>query len=77
MTLLTRIAVLLTLPAVALAPASADDAPSILAQLPTSSERIVSTIPLNGDVNPYGVAFVPQGFREDGRLELGDILVSE
>ena len=32
---------------------------SILGQLPTSPERIVSTVPANGDLNPYGVAFVP------------------
>jgi hypothetical protein len=36
----------------------------------------VSTIPPNGDVNPYGVAFVPPGFPRGGRLNSGDILVS-
>ena len=36
----------------------------------------VSTVPANGDVNPYGVAFVPQGFPNDGVLVPGDILVS-
>lgn len=36
----------------------------------------VSTIPQNGDVNPYGVAFVPSGFPEDSPLKAGDILVS-
>jgi hypothetical protein len=49
---------------------------SILGQLPTSSLRIVSTIPSNGDLNPYGVAFVPEGFKEGGPLAPGDILVS-
>ena len=49
---------------------------AILSQLPTASQRIVSTVPANGDVNPYGVAFVPNGFREGGPLEPGDILVS-
>jgi hypothetical protein len=49
---------------------------SILGQLPTSSERIVSTVPTNGDQNPYGVAFVPEGFAEGGPLQPGDILVS-
>ena len=49
---------------------------AVLNQLPTSPERIVSTVPANGDVNPYGVAFVPEGFREGGPLEPGDILVS-
>jgi hypothetical protein len=35
-----------------------------------------STIPANGDVNPYGVAFVPVGFPEGGALTGGDVLVS-
>src|ERR1700733_9935028 len=35
-----------------------------------------STIPANGDVNPYGVAFVPEGFPEGGSLIAGDVLVS-
>ena len=36
----------------------------------------VSTVPGNGDVNPYGVAFVPAGFPPDGTTETNDILVS-
>lgn len=36
----------------------------------------VSTIPSNGDVNPYGVFFVPRGFPSTGALRQGDILVS-
>ena len=35
-----------------------------------------STIPANGDVNPYGVAFVPRGFAEGGAIAAGDVLVS-
>jgi DNA-binding beta-propeller fold protein YncE len=35
-----------------------------------------STVPANGDVNPYGVAFVPAGFPEGGRIAPGDVLVS-
>jgi hypothetical protein len=35
-----------------------------------------STIPANGDVNPYGVAFVPAGFPTGGALATGDVLVS-
>ena len=27
-----------------------------------------STVPMNGDLNPYGVAFVPQGFPPAERL---------
>ncbi len=36
----------------------------------------VSTVPSNGDQNPYGVAFVPPGFAPGGPLHAGDILVS-
>jgi hypothetical protein len=35
-----------------------------------------STIPANGDVNPYGVAFVPEDFPSGGALAAGDVLVS-
>jgi hypothetical protein len=35
-----------------------------------------STIPANGDLNPYGVAFVPAGFPTGGATSAGDILVS-
>ena len=35
-----------------------------------------STIPANGDLNPYGVAFVPEGFRSGGTIAAGDVLVS-
>jgi hypothetical protein len=36
----------------------------------------VSTVPPNGDVNPYGVAFVPPQFPKGGAANSGDILVS-
>ena len=35
-----------------------------------------STIPANGDLNPYGVAFVPAGFPQNGMISSGDVLVS-
>ncbi|CAB3757153.1 hypothetical protein [Paraburkholderia humisilvae] len=35
-----------------------------------------STVPVNGDVNPYGVAFVPQGFPAHGTIGASDLLVS-
>jgi DNA-binding beta-propeller fold protein YncE len=35
-----------------------------------------STIPSNGDLNPYGVAFVPEGFPGGGAIAAGDVLVS-
>jgi hypothetical protein len=43
----------------------------------TGTPVSASTVPANGDVNPYGVAFVPKGFPtvKDG-LVAGDILVS-
>ena len=37
---------------------------------------VSSTIPQNGDLNPYGVAFVPQGFPGGGLIAPGDVLVS-
>jgi hypothetical protein len=43
--------------------------------------RVVSTAPMtnglgNGDLNPYGVAFVPDGFSAGGTINPGDVLVS-
>jgi hypothetical protein len=38
--------------------------------------QATSTVPSNGDVNPYGVAFVPKGFPSGGPLRPGDVLVS-
>ena len=35
-----------------------------------------STIPANGDLNPYGVAFVPPEFPDSSPLKPGDVLVS-
>jgi DNA-binding beta-propeller fold protein YncE len=54
----------------ALAPASESDDAFI--------PRIInsSTIPANGDLNPYGVAFVPERFPAGGAIAAGDVLVS-
>jgi DNA-binding beta-propeller fold protein YncE len=75
-----RVACICALACAALTSGFADDNHqqngSILAELATSPERIVSTVPPNGDGNPYGVAFVPRGFHDGGILEPGDILVS-
>jgi hypothetical protein len=38
--------------------------------------RVSSTIPPNGDLNPYGVAFVPAGFPGGGNIAPGDVLVA-
>jgi hypothetical protein len=65
-------ATLAAVPAVALAQWGGDPD----AFLP-SPVRTVSTVPANGDVNPYGVAFVPGNFNTgSGPLQHGDILVS-
>jgi hypothetical protein len=37
---------------------------------------VSSTIPANGDLNPYGVAFVPEDFPSGGTIAAGDVLVS-
>jgi DNA-binding beta-propeller fold protein YncE len=54
----------------ALAPAS-DTEEAFIPRLVNSS-----TVPSNGDVNPYGVAFVPDGFPKGGLIAAGDVLVS-
>ncbi|MGA7412102.1 MAG: hypothetical protein WBW33_16625 [Bryobacteraceae bacterium] len=54
------------------APVIAQNVHSIFPLLPPS----VSTIPSNGDVNPYGVAFVPKTVPAGSVLQPGDILVS-
>jgi hypothetical protein len=51
-------------------------APPFLAQLSTTPTLTASTIPLNGDENPYGVAIVPKGIATGGKLHAGDVLVS-
>lgn len=48
---------------------------TIIPNLPASPTFSTSAVPLNGDQNPYGVAFVPQGFPA-GPLSPGDIVVS-
>ena len=35
-----------------------------------------STVPANGDVNPYGIAFVPRGVPSWSTLKPGDVVVS-
>ena len=48
----------------------------LLPNLPSSPTFSVNTIPANGDINPYGVAFVPRGIRNSTTLHSGDVLVS-
>jgi hypothetical protein len=52
--------------------AAAPNAPGFLGGLHTVSQ-VASTVPANGDVNPYGIAVVPSSL---GRLTAGDTLVS-
>jgi len=54
------------------APTSPQPTASFLGQL-HGLTKVASTVPANGDVNPYGVAIVPASA---GRLTAGDILVS-
>jgi uncharacterized protein (TIGR03118 family) len=49
---------------------------SILSNLPATPLQSIPTVPANGDVNPYGVAFVPPDIARGGKLQAGDILVS-
>ena len=49
---------------------------SIIGQLRKAPVITASTIPANGDVNPYGAVFVPAGFPSGGLLSPGDVLVS-
>ena len=51
------------------------DGSPIIPNLP-STFLSASTVPPQGDVNPYGVAFVPNGFSQGRDLHAGDILVS-
>jgi hypothetical protein len=51
-------------------------AASFVSQLATASSMTVSTVPANGDLNPYGVAFVPPNFPAGGPLHPGNLLVS-
>jgi hypothetical protein len=52
--------------------AHAQFSPNVLPFAPPS----VSTVPSNGDGNPYGVAYVPASVPTDGVLQQGDILVA-
>ncbi len=49
---------------------------AILPRLPDTPTRIANTVPHNGDINPYGVAFVPKNFPSGGKLDDDDILVA-
>lgn len=69
-------ALLSAMPAMTAHVARAQHHTSIVGQLATAPQMTVSTVPSNGDLNPYGIAVVPQGFARGGALRPGDILVS-
>jgi hypothetical protein len=56
-------------------PEAASASGDITPLLPPSSVTS-STVPPNKDSNPYGVAFVPEGFPRFGTIDPGDLLVS-
>lgn len=60
----------------ALAPADKEQTEALLSEFTPAAQVIASTVPANGDQNPYGIAFVPEGFHPGGPLRPNDILVS-
>lgn len=48
----------------------------LIPELPMMPTISASTVPPNGDINPYGVAFVPHNVQHRGMLHPGSILVS-
>ena len=49
---------------------------AVLPRLSATPTQSGSTVPDNGDVNPYGVAFVPREFPSGGMLRPGDVIVA-
>lgn len=62
--------------ALALSTAMAQTATTVTTPLIPFAPASVSTIPANGDLNPYGVAFAPPRFPAARVLNPGDVLVS-
>jgi hypothetical protein len=56
--------------------ASAITSNQIIPRLPPLPEFTASTVPRIGDVNPYGIAFVPDGFPSGGAIAAGDVIVA-
>src|SRR5262249_54667411 len=48
----------------------------IVSKVHSLPDASFTTVPPNGDVNPYGVAIVPGGFPGGGKLHPGDVQVS-
>lgn len=70
------LALILALLMVSQNPADEDRLRPVIPNLPPAPTISVSTVPPNGDLNPYGVAFVPKDFSGGGPLQPGDVLVS-
>jgi hypothetical protein len=68
---LSGLAIAIGLTFLANGPAAAEEPGAFLPRLINST-----TVPANGDVNPYGVAFVPREFPAGGTIAAGDVLVS-
>jgi hypothetical protein len=49
---------------------------TIIPNLPPLPSFQASTVPAIGDVNPYGIAFVPSGFPPGGIIGAGDLIVA-
>lgn len=75
LTIILSVAALLSLPNLRV---NADNErnEAIIPELASSPVISPSTVPASGDVNPYGVAFVPHGFPGGGVLAPGDVVVS-
>jgi hypothetical protein len=54
----------------------ADDGPFQNSILGSLQSITATTVPSNGDLNPYGLAFVPAGFPGGGTISPGDLLVA-
>lgn len=64
------------LAAVPKAAAQDPDGDDDLSILPPPPPVVASTVPSNGDQNPYGVVFVGKSFPTGGAVNAGDVLVS-
>jgi hypothetical protein len=68
--------VLLLAPIAALAAQAIEERAGLPVPFLPNPVLTASTVPANGDQNPYGVAFVPRGLPAGGSLAAGDVLVS-
>ena len=71
----SALAVFATLAVTGFATLAVADRSGVLEKL-SATPASGSTVPANGDVNPYGIAFVPPGFPPGGVLKPGDVIVA-